>query len=43
MCLTYRMFQADHDIFFQMPEILLFDLFESRIGEGISTVVLRGL
>ena len=30
-------FKGDHNILFQMPEILLFDIFESRSGNVVST------
>jgi len=29
--------QGDHYILFHMPEILLFDIFEPRIDNGMST------
>ena len=31
---------GDHTILFQMPEILLFDIFEQRSGDGMNTGVL---
>ena len=31
------MMQGDHKILFQMPEILLFDIFEPRCCDGMST------
>jgi len=29
--------QGDYNILFLMPEILLFDIFESQSGDGVST------
>jgi len=36
---TYLL-HGDHTILFQMPEILLFDIFEQRSGDGMNTGVL---
>ena len=32
-----RPLQGDHNSLFQMPEILLFDIFEPQSGDGVST------